>query len=328
MQKFLAFLEKYSVLALMSTSLLLHTTDCHAQAISLNEPESEVVAAGVQAGVIHLPSLPVNIEAFLRVNQEMLYSDLFGENVLIEEVYDVVVDTPDLAGLEFSTFSSTAITHDNRAYSVECAVASRIEINAENGYEAEWEDAAETHDLNFWLVYGRLGDYLSGNTAYFYGLVAQSSQYNDGQGFLIPIMQVEDITEEEFFLIWDAVESSNYRALPFEICTDGNGNPIPHDPEYDLCIDAALDDYDTNMNNRIRGLKIRGVLGIVIVGVAGVSCIAFPPTCPIAIGVGISAATAVAYDGADAYTDYHNYADLLQNQLRDCCRDLQLRSQP
>ena len=63
-----------------------------------------------------------------------------------------------------------------------------------------------------------------------------------------------------------------------------------------------------------------------IAGAAGAACIAFPPSRHIAIPIGIGAGIGALIDGTDAYSDFHNYSNTLGLDLRDCCRDLQVRS--
>lgn len=80
------------------------------------------------------------------------------------------------------------------------------------------------------------------------------------------------------------------------------------------------------MINRTRSFAGRGTLGILIIGGGGIACIAFPPACPAVIGIGITAGLGILYDGVDMWADIHNFSDILDFDLRECCRQLKLRT--
>ncbi len=128
-----------------------------AQHVTLNEPESEVVALGVGNGVIELPAIPLTFESVLRVHQELMFNTLFAENVFIGNVYDELLTTWVMdEDHEVSTFNSWARTDDNRFYEVEGALVFRIEMDEEGGYEADWIEVCQNQGIEFFGIYGRL----------------------------------------------------------------------------------------------------------------------------------------------------------------------------
>jgi len=309
-------------------SISLSAATALSQSISLSESESEVVSRAIDAGAIDQPTLLLDIESDIRVFQESLYSNLFEENTEISEIYDYLSSPVNLSGSKYGNYNGIAITHDDRLYSVEGALVFSIDISVENDYPEEWEDFATTNDMLFYTIYGTLTDFSTGNSAFFYGLIAQSDAQDASPPMLIALSELETATQEQMTVVSEATYEYSSNLLAFPSCVDTSGNLLEPDAEYDICRAGAFDRYSTDMDDRIRRLTNGGGLGILIYSVAGTACIAFPPSCPIAVPVAIAAGIYVLYEGQDAFDDFHDNSSGLGFNIRECCRELQLRNLP
>lgn len=103
------------------------------------------------------PEQMFSLDSGIRVEQELIFSELFGENVLIGNVYDhclldVVIDEQ----IGFGTAWGAAVTDDGRWYTIEVPVAVESPITLENGYEETWIELAEVHDMRCIAVWAML----------------------------------------------------------------------------------------------------------------------------------------------------------------------------
>lgn len=312
----------------MLAGVLVATAASLAWPPDLDEPASEDVAKAVEDGVVTPIEVDLlfHLDSSIRVQQELVFAELFGENVLIGNLYDescrfdAFID-PDFG---YGTGLGAATTDDGRSYSIESPVLAESAITLENGYEPEWVVLAQPHAMRFYAVWAMLRSDQNSTGVPVLGVQAEYQQ--SGVDFCrFFVLRRLDATPAQFDAAWERAETIGLRASSGLGCTNAAGNPLIPDAEYELCVQAALDDYNTKMKNRTRGFTARGGLGILIVTGGGIACIAFPPSCPLAVSIAIGSGLGVLYDGVDAWADFAAYGDDYDNALRDCCRGLQLR---
>lgn len=292
----------------------------------LDEPASEHVAAQVQAGVVDPIELEplFSLDSGIRVQQELVFADLFGENVLIGNLFDSCSLWPDIReDFGVGTATGMAQTDDGRWYSIEAPLAAALDITPDRGYPDDWALLASTYQLRGTIVWAMLRSAQNSQGVPVWGVNIEYTLAGHRLEWFFVLRRLE-ASHEQFEIAWDRADLLA-RALSSRVCLDLDGEPLLPDPQYDACTEAALEDYLTRMRNRTRGFTSRGVLGILVIGGGGIACVAFPPSCPITIPVALTAGLGILYDGVDLWADTMGYGDELDNAYDDCCRDLRLR---
>ena len=212
------------------------------QNVNLNEPDAELAASNIEEVLVPIQPI-LDIESLIRVEQEIIYSKLFGENVLIDEITDYITDIPEVEGDDPVSFDTLGITHDNRIYRVDCPLLFRVGFSEDPGHDEDVINFYSQNNINAYIAYGYLSDFASNSTVYFFGMILYSPTLNNGAPLLIPLKELPDATETEMQTILSATGTASEFQLAFPACTDLHGNPLTPDLEYDLCRESAYDKY-------------------------------------------------------------------------------------